>query len=144
MSLLKDGKMFLTACCHACNPFYHLLRFRSFDEPPEFAPKMLSKLLFIIPNAASIILDLEKGSGKHKKPLCLSKYGRQFTVEFLLYKLWTWQICMGLRSQTTSAIMTNYWRSSGYTSPVRIGLLSTGKSCIPSIHKLSLTRVTLY
>ena len=40
------------------------------DEPPEFAPKMLSKLSFIIANAASIILDWEKGRkrrGKHKK-----------------------------------------------------------------------------
>ena len=40
------------------------------DEPPEFAPKMLSKLSFMIANQASIILDREKGRkwrGKHKK-----------------------------------------------------------------------------
>ena len=46
MSQLKDGKIFLTACCHACNPSSHLSRFRSSDEPPEFAPKMLSKPSF--------------------------------------------------------------------------------------------------
>ena len=42
------------------------------------------------------------------RPLCLVKYGRSFVVEFLLYKLRTWQIRTGLRSQTTSAIITNY------------------------------------
>ena len=50
--------MFLTAC----NPSNHLSRFRS----PEFAPKMLSKLSFIIPNAASIIPDQEKGIKRWK------------------------------------------------------------------------------
>ena len=55
-------------------------------------------------------------------PLCLVKYGRSFAVEFLLYKLRTWQIRTGLRSQTTSAIITNHMRSPGNTSPVRIGL----------------------
>ena len=59
--------MFITACCHACNPSNHLSRFRSSDEPPEFAPKMLSKLSFIIANAAAIILDLEKGRKKARK-----------------------------------------------------------------------------
>ena len=42
------------------------------DKPPEFAPKMLSNLLSIIANTASIILDREKGRKKvkkHKKPL---------------------------------------------------------------------------
>ena len=59
-------------------------------------------------------------------------------VKVLLYKLRTWQTGTVLRSQTTSTIITNYWRSPGNTSPVRIGLLSIRKSCIPSIHKLSL------
>ena len=60
-------------------------------------------------------------------PLCLAKYGRKFAVEILLYKLCTWQIHTGLRSQTSSAIITNYWRSPGYTRRVRIGLLLIGK-----------------
>ena len=37
------------------------------DEPPEFAPKMLSKLAFTIANAASIILDWEKARKKARK-----------------------------------------------------------------------------
>ncbi len=55
-------------------------------------------------------------------PRCSAKYGRSFAGEFLLYKLQTWPIRMGLRSQTTSAIITNDWRSPGNTNPVRIGL----------------------
>ncbi len=35
------------------------------------------------------------------------KYGRSFAGEFLLYKLQTWAIRTGLRSQTTSIIITN-------------------------------------
>ena len=49
---------------HAAMHVIHLIIFRSSDEPPEFAPKMLSKLSFIIPNAASIILNREKGRKK--------------------------------------------------------------------------------
>ena len=49
---------------HAAMHVIHLIIFRSSDEPPEFAPKMLSKLSFIIPNAASIILDWEKAEKK--------------------------------------------------------------------------------
>ena len=51
-----------------------------------------------------------------------AKYGRSFAGELLLYKLQTWPIRTGLRSQTTSAIITNDWRSPGNTYPVRIGL----------------------
>ncbi len=40
-------------------------------------------------------------------PRCSAKYGRSFAEEFLLYKLQTWPIYTGLRSQTTSAIITN-------------------------------------
>ena len=58
---------------HAAMHVIHLSIFRDLallihlsllDEPPEFAPKMLSKLSFIIANAASIILDGEKGRKK--------------------------------------------------------------------------------
>ena len=34
------------------------------DKPPEFAPKMLSELSFIIANAASIFLDRDEGRKK--------------------------------------------------------------------------------
>ena len=138
--------MFLTACCHECNPSNHLSRFHSSEEPPEFAPKMLSELSFIIPKAASIILHREKGRKKvWKTPKNLKKNKKRPQITEMpirmgpilshglcvwwnmighlrcvtLYKLRTWQICTGLRSQTTSAIITNYWRSPGYTSPVR-------------------------
>ena len=53
-------------------------------------------------------------------------------MEFLLYKSRTWQIRTGLRSLTTSAIITNYWRSPG-TSPV----CQLEKHCVPSINILS-------
>ena len=129
--------MFLTACCHACNPSNHLSGFRSSDKPPE----------------ASTILDQGKGRKKvckTQKTLTRTKNDpksqrcqHRFAVKFLLYKLRTYQIRTGLRSQMTSAIITNYCRSLGYTSPVRIGLLSIGKSCISSIHKLSLTHSTI-
>jgi len=55
-------------------------------------------------------------------PRFSAKYGRSFAGEFLLYRLQTWPIRTGLRSQTTSAIITNDWRSPGNTDPVRIGL----------------------
>ena len=131
--------MFLTACCHACNPSNHLLRFHSSDEPPEFAPKMLSELSFIIPNAASIILDREKGRkrrGKQKKNLRKTKTTPNHRdADLHRTNIITWPRCLvkygnhntGLWFQTSSAIITNYWRSPGYTSPVWKGLLSIGK-----------------
>ena len=163
--------MFLTACCHAFNPPNHLSRFCSSDEPPEFAPKMLSKPSFIIPHPASIILDWEKGRKRQEKTKNLKKNKKQPQIteipirtglilsndlcvwRNMVGNLWwnfyftnygTWQIRTGLRPQMTSAIITNYWRSPHYTSPVRIGLLSVGKSCIPLIQNLSLTHVTIY
>lgn len=47
-------------------------------------------------------------------PLSSAKYGRSFAGEFLLYKLQTWPIYMGLRSHD--------WRSPGNINPMRIGL----------------------
>ncbi len=55
-------------------------------------------------------------------PRCSVKYGRSFAGEFWLYKLQTWLIRTGLRSQTTSAIIINDWRWPDNTNPVRIGL----------------------
>lgn len=54
---------------------------------------------------------------------------------FLLYKLQTWQIRMGLGWQTSSAIIINYLKFPGYTSQVQIGLESV------HVHDIGILRV---
>ena len=158
---------------HAAMHVIHLIIFRDLAllmSLLNLHPKCCYKRSFIIPNAASIILNREKGRKKVENTTNLKKNKKRPQITEMpigrglilshdlcvwwnmvghlrcvsLYKLRTWQICTGLRSQTTSTIITNYWRFPGHTSPVRIGLLSIGKSCIPLIHKLSLTHITIY
>ena len=69
--------------------------------------KMLSKLSFIIANTACIILKQDRGRTNVQRK-------RQKNLEILH----TQQIHLGLRSQMTSAIITNYHRSPGNTSPM--------------------------
>ena len=108
----------ITICSlpHAAMHVIHLIIFRDFallmdlsllflriglhavyeDELTEFAPKMLSKLSFIISNAASIILDREKGRkwrGKHKQPQITEMPIR--TGLILSHDLCVWQNMVG-------------------------------------------------
>lgn len=47
-----------------------------------------------------------------------AKYSRSFAVEFLLYQLLTWMICMGLTTRTISTIITSSIWSLGETNPM--------------------------
>lgn len=90
------------------------------------------KLSFIIDNITSIIKETTTNIEKSilniilvvrvndiiTAPVHFLKHDREFGLKFSLYKLQTRQIHTGLRSQTTSAVITNYWRSSGNFSPV--------------------------
>lgn len=80
---------------------------------------MLSKVSFMIANTAFIIFHQERGVKKtpnHRyahfhemlsNDICILRNMVGIAVESLLNKLLTWQICTGLRSETTTAIITN-------------------------------------
>ncbi len=147
--MFRDIKIFLTACCNACHPSqsHHFLNFLLFwwlstcslcdwntctkvTLHPKYCQDRLIQppLFFLIGKEAEKRRrrnKQKKDPAKSQGPCVWRNMVGNLQWNFSLHKLRTWPIHTGLRSQTSSTIITNYLKSPGNSNPVQIQFKGT-------------------